>query len=184
MQRNSAEGIKAAAARWGAAITPALMATLCLYLGWRHVFLLFGIVGVIWAAAFWWWYRSQPVERITERGHGGVSWSKLVRSRSVWALGIQWFCHYYGFYFYITWLPQYLYQARGLNLETGRWPRDFLCSPPAWAVWSRDGRSPPLPAGLAPRAPANCWAMPRTVERPRCSCCSPEFAIRRSPCSP
>jgi len=119
MQRNSAEGIKAAAARWGAAITPALMAALYAYLGWRHVFLLFGIVGAIWALAFWYWYRGQPVERATEQAHGGVSWSKLVRSRSVWALGVQWFCHYYGFYFYITWLPQYLYQARGLNLRNG-----------------------------------------------------------------
>jgi ACS family hexuronate transporter-like MFS transporter len=37
----------------------------------------------------------------------------------VWALGLQWFCHYYGFYFYITWLPIYLYQVRGLDLRHG-----------------------------------------------------------------
>jgi sugar phosphate permease len=30
---------------------------------------------------------------------------------------VQWFCHYYGFYFYITWLPTYLLEARGLNLQ-------------------------------------------------------------------
>ena len=35
----------------------------------------------------------------------------------VWALGAQWFSHYYGFYFYITWLPIYLYQARHLDLR-------------------------------------------------------------------
>jgi ACS family D-galactonate transporter-like MFS transporter len=46
-------------------------------------------------------------------------WKKLLGSRTVWALGIQWFCHYYGFYFYITWLPIYLYQARGLDLRHG-----------------------------------------------------------------
>jgi predicted MFS family arabinose efflux permease len=48
-----------------------------------------------------------------------MPWKKLLRSRSVWALGIQWFCHYYGFYFYITWLPLYLYQERGLDLRHG-----------------------------------------------------------------
>jgi hypothetical protein len=32
-------------------------------------------------------------------------------------LGVQWFCHYYGFYFYITWLPIYLYQVRHLDLR-------------------------------------------------------------------
>jgi MFS transporter, ACS family, glucarate transporter len=117
MQRNSAEGIKAASARWGAALTPALMAGLFAYLSWREVFFVFGIAGVLWAAIFWSWYRD-PVQRVGEKS-GNVCWDRLVRSRSVWALGIQWFCHYYGFYFYITWLPQYLYQARGLNLRNG-----------------------------------------------------------------
>ncbi|MDE3198306.1 MAG: MFS transporter, partial [Acidobacteriota bacterium] len=52
--------------------------------------------------------------------HGDLSfWRKLIASRSVWALGIQWFCHYYGFYFYITWLPLYLYRVRGLDLREG-----------------------------------------------------------------
>jgi MFS transporter, ACS family, glucarate transporter len=117
-ERNSAEGVKAAAARWGAAITPALMAALYTWWSWRSVFLIFGTLGAVWAAAFWWWYRDEA--STSRRSHGeGVSWSRMVASRSVWALGIQWFCHYYGFYFYITWLPQYLYQARGLDLRHG-----------------------------------------------------------------
>jgi MFS transporter, ACS family, glucarate transporter len=115
-ERNAAEGIKAASARWGAAVTPALMAVLFTHLSWRLVFVLFGAVGILWAAVFSWWYRDQPNEHVSE---AGVSWEKLLRSRSVWALGIQWFCHYYGFYFYITWLPLYLYQARGLDLRHG-----------------------------------------------------------------
>ena len=118
MERNSAEGIKAAAARWGAAIAPALMAFLYAYLGCRQVFLPFGALGLVWAAAFWWWYRDRAGEWAGNESRG-ISWRKLARSRSVWALGVQWFCHYYGFYFYITWLPQYLYQARGLNLRNG-----------------------------------------------------------------
>jgi sugar phosphate permease len=131
-ERNSAEGIKAASARLGAAIVPALMAYLYSYFTWRQVFVLFGIVGVIWAIAFHRWYRDDPRlhpdvnagERTllpppSRESHSSVKWSRLLRSRSVWALGIQWFCHYYGFYFYITWLPLYLYQSRGLNLRSG-----------------------------------------------------------------
>jgi ACS family glucarate transporter-like MFS transporter len=133
-ERNSAEGIKAASARWGAAITPALIAGLYGYMSWREVFVLFGAVGILWGLVFSWWYRDDPREHPSvnraeldllppasrARSHTeGVSWPKLVRSRSVWALGIQWFCHYYGFYFYITWLPLYLYQARGLDLRRG-----------------------------------------------------------------
>ena len=132
-ERNSAEGIKAACARWGAAITPALIAALYAYFNWRQIFMLFGAVGILWAVVFYRWYRDEP------RDHPSVNeaesrllmsaapktlehtmpWKMLFRSRSVWALGIQWFCHYYGFYFYITWLPLYLYQARGLDLRHG-----------------------------------------------------------------
>jgi len=121
-ERNSAEGIKAAAARWGAAVTPAMMAALSGWLGWRRAFLCFGFAGVIWGAAFWHWYRDTP-PGAPRRGSCAsgrpISWRKLLASRSAWVLGMQWFCHYYGFYFYITWLPAYLYQARKLDLQHG-----------------------------------------------------------------
>jgi ACS family glucarate transporter-like MFS transporter len=131
-ERNSAEGIKAAAARWGAALTPALMAALYGYFSWRQVFLLFGGLGIAWGVLFARWYRDEPRDHPavnkaeldllpSTEGHAeaAVSWAKLVRARSIWALGIQWFCHYYGFYFYITWLPLYLYRSRGLDLRHG-----------------------------------------------------------------
>jgi MFS transporter, ACS family, glucarate transporter len=120
-ERNSAEGIKAAAARWGAAITPAMMALLSGWFGWRRTFLLFGTLGILWGAAFWHWYRDAPAGSAgpARMEENGVSWRKLLASRSAWALGAQWFCHYYGFYFYITWLPLYLYQARGLDVRHG-----------------------------------------------------------------
>jgi len=118
-ERNSAEGIKAASARWGAAITPALMAGLYRFLTWREVFVLFGAAGVVWGVLFHAWYRDRPPHRPqTEEAHFDARfWKRLAGSKTAWALGIQWFCHYYGFYFYITWLPIYLYQARGLDLR-------------------------------------------------------------------
>ena len=114
-ERNSAEGIKAASARWGAAITPALMTALFAFLHWRAIFAIFGAVGLVAGAAFWLAFRDRPVTRPSE--YASISWAKLARSRSVWLLGLQWFCHYYGFYFYITWLPVYLLKARGLDLR-------------------------------------------------------------------
>jgi MFS transporter, ACS family, glucarate transporter len=131
-ERNIAEGVKAASARVGAAITPALIASLSMFLSWREIFYVFGAVGIVWAYFFRRWYRDNPREHSSvndaERAllpqpgpaaHGPVAWGKLLRSGSLWLLGAQWFCHYYGFYFYITWLPTYLYQARGLDLRRG-----------------------------------------------------------------
>src|SRR6185436_272242 len=48
-----------------------------------------------------------------------VPWRKLVSSRTVWLLWLQYFCFSYGWYFYITWLPTYLKEARGLELQKG-----------------------------------------------------------------
>lgn len=112
-ERNSAEGIKAASARWGAALTPALIVALYSWFNWRQIFMLFGAAGIIWATVFYRLYRDEPVMEAKP----STPWTAILGSRSVWALGIQWFCHYYGFYFYITWLPLYLYQARGLDLR-------------------------------------------------------------------
>ena len=133
-ERNTAEGIKAASARWGAAVAPALIAAFHTWLNWRQVFALLGAIGVVCAAAFYRWYRENPGEHpavneaelqlVPGNGsghqlHRSIVWRKLLASGSVWALGIQWFSHYYGFYLYITWLPTYLYQARGLDLRRG-----------------------------------------------------------------
>ena len=27
---------------------------------WRQTFMLFGIVGMVWAAAWFWWFRDEP----------------------------------------------------------------------------------------------------------------------------
>jgi MFS family permease len=37
----------------------------------------------------------------------------------MWLLFVQYFCFGYGWYFYITWLPTYVKEARGLELQKG-----------------------------------------------------------------
>ncbi len=132
-ERNAAEGIKAACARWGAAVAPALITALYAWFTWRQVFILLGVAGILLGIVFFRWYRDDPRTHPSVNAaelallparpggvsHAGAPWGKIVRSRSVWALGFQWFSHYYGFYFYITWLPIYLYKSRGLNLRDG-----------------------------------------------------------------
>jgi len=134
-ERPMAEGFKATAARWAAACTPFLLVTLYRVVSWRTAFSIFGAIGTIWAAAFYWWYRDDPAEhpavnsaerallahnRVEGCGPlGPTPWRRFLGSRSAWALCVQWFCHYYGFYFYITWLPTYLLKGRGLSLQQG-----------------------------------------------------------------
>src|SRR6185436_2452313 len=46
-----------------------------------------------------------------------VPWRRLLASRTVWLLWVQYFCLTYGWYFYVTWLPTYLKETRGLQLD-------------------------------------------------------------------
>ncbi len=130
-ERVRAQGIMWLSARWGGAFTPPLVFLVIRVMSWRRAFELFGGIGVVWAVFFYAWYRDHPRHnhRLNEAerqllapnealasGHARVPWRKLARSPQVWLLCMQYFCSSYGWYFYITWLPTYLKQARGLNL--------------------------------------------------------------------
>lgn len=130
-ERLRAEGFKAASARWGGAVTPVLYFYLQQWLGWRMVFQVFGAIGLVWACVFYRWYRDNPRERtdlnaaelrlleVPRRSSRSSRppWRAFLRSRSAWLLWINWFCYSYGFYFYLTWLPTYLQQARHFDLH-------------------------------------------------------------------
>jgi ACS family glucarate transporter-like MFS transporter len=130
-ERPVAEGWKAASARLGAAAAPYFVVALLRFTSWRGVFAASGAIGMVWAAAFYFWFRDRPSQHgsvnaaelaltpaeAEERGHAAAPWARYAASGSLWLLAIQWFCHFYAFYFYITWLPTYLQEARGAGVE-------------------------------------------------------------------
>lgn len=118
-------------ARWGGAATPFLVVYVLQFMGWREAFGLFAVLGVIWSAIFYAWFRDDPrdnprvnaeeLELLRENSaaashHVKVPWAKLLRSRRVWLLLIPYFTSSYGWWFYITWLPTYLKESRQLDL--------------------------------------------------------------------
>jgi ACS family glucarate transporter-like MFS transporter len=132
-ERVRAQGILWMSARWGGAFTPLIVHQVLKLMTWRQAFGLFGGIGIVWAFVFFWWYRDNPREnksinpaemRLIEEAqhlassHGSVPWGAFLRSRQVWLLCFQYFALSYGWYFYITWLPTYLQEARHLNLAT------------------------------------------------------------------
>jgi MFS family permease len=130
-ERVRAQGILWLSARWGGAFTPALVVWVLGYMSWRNAFVLFGALGIVWAVVFYRWFRDNPRNHPSVNagelallagaehnaaGHGDVPWGRFLRSRTVWMLWLAYFCSAYSWYFYITWLPKYLEEARGLAL--------------------------------------------------------------------
>lgn len=128
-ERGRVQGIFFAGAHLSGGVTPIIVAWLATFLHWRAIFVLFGFVGVGWAAAWYRWFRDEPREHQSvgeaerdliesTRGlppaHGG-SWARVFRTPRIVPLCLQYVANTYGFYFFITWLPSYLATARHLE---------------------------------------------------------------------
>jgi ACS family glucarate transporter-like MFS transporter len=119
--------------RWAGALTPLLVAWVLQYVSWRRAFEIFGAIGVIWAIAFYRWYRDDPhthpsvnaaekalLPPASETGTAhGTPWGLMLRTPAVWLLCVQYACLAYGWWFYVTWLPTYLRDVRGMSLMRG-----------------------------------------------------------------
>jgi MFS family permease len=131
-ERVRAQGIVWMFARWGGAFTAPLVIFTLKHVDWRWAFFLFALPGFIWAALFYRWFRDNPRDHPgvnqaelallgdapkSASGHGNVPWGKLIRSRSVVLLWVQYFCLSFPWYFYITWLPTYLERYRHLTQD-------------------------------------------------------------------
>jgi sugar phosphate permease len=121
----------------GSALSLPLVTALIAAVGWRGAFVVTGALGVIWALAWWFIYRDPEQYRaiaprqvealLAQRGvpvavTEKISWLDLFRYRSIWGLMIGLFCLNFAIYFFITWFPSYLLQARGFSLASlGTW---------------------------------------------------------------
>jgi len=118
-------------ARWGGAVTPLLVVGVLSLVSWRTAFQIFAILGLLWAAVFFWWFRDDPrahasvnaAERaligetaLHATAHEPIPWRRFIRSRSAWLLWLQYACLSYVWYFYITWFPKYLESTGGPQL--------------------------------------------------------------------
>jgi MFS transporter, ACS family, hexuronate transporter len=120
----------------GAVAAPPLIAFIILTLNWRWVFFITGTLGILWAFAWWSFYKlPQNQKRITpeelERIQHpiavdmssalgspiGISWLDLFRCRQVWALITAKFFTDAAWFFFIFWLPKYLGDVRQLNIK-------------------------------------------------------------------
>lgn len=117
--------------RIGFAVTSWVVIALMTRYGWRSVYWIFAVLGIVWALGWTRWFRNTPEEHRSvgadeleliqgERAasaHGErIPWKALASNRNVWALCGMYSGYTWGLYFYIQWLPTYLEQARGLEL--------------------------------------------------------------------
>ena len=132
-QRASISGVLLMASQIGGAIAPLLVVPIQIRYGWRMSFFVFGAVGVVWAVAWYIWFRDSPAEvaavTAAERRElssaqsapthaHGFPWGVALRSGTVVALLCTAFCYIYVYTFFQTWFHTFLVKGRGFS-ETG-----------------------------------------------------------------
>jgi MFS family permease len=137
-ERGLARGTITMTSQLGGAITPPLVAGLIGLVGWRWTFLVFGLVGVVWAVIFYRWFRDNPAEHwavnaaeekvigTSAQSPGGaahlaIPWSHVIASPNVWLLGMIMTVGATLFYMQFQWYPTYLKEARGLTDQQSSW---------------------------------------------------------------
>ena len=116
-ERSAAMGLINAGTAVGAVLAPPLIALVIGFSNWRWVFILSGAAGLVWSLCWWVFYRTPEEAQQPEPGAEGLRWVDLLRYREVWGLVVGKFLSDAAWYFYLFWLPKYLYDVRGFDIK-------------------------------------------------------------------
>ena len=132
-ERARAQSIVWMSSRLGGAISPILVIPLQDAFGWRSAFYIFGGVGILWAAAWYLWFRDQPREKLgitpkeideIEVGIDGLAaahsargtpWRQLFSKPNLWWIMLMYHSHAWCGFFYLTWMHIFLVKGRGFT---------------------------------------------------------------------
>jgi len=132
-ERSTAMGIINAGTAAGAVVAPPAIALVIATMNWRWVFFLAGAAGLLWT--LWWLLeyhapsshprlgkreREEIAEVLTARRQeqAGIPWLRLFAYPQVWGLVTGKFLSDAAWYFYLFWLPKYLYDVRGFDTKS------------------------------------------------------------------
>lgn len=114
-ERGRAQAVIWMSSRIGGAITPLVVVPLQMQLGWRTTFYLLGVIGLVWVIIWLFFYNTKEEAHAQKISSG--SWQSIAHTKNFWFLMVMYYCYASGVFFFISWLPKYLYNGRGLSQE-------------------------------------------------------------------
>ncbi|ULO01166.1 sugar transporter, major facilitator superfamily [Campylobacter sp. RM5004] len=116
---------------FGPVIAPFISVWLVQNYGWHSVFYVFGVIGILIAIIYWFISSSKPEDNKfiskeelayiqSERFVDNIKktpWKVFLKNKEFYALGIAYFFCVYMTGMFMTWLPTFLLEAKGLDLK-------------------------------------------------------------------
>jgi len=120
-----ANGIAIGGSALGAVIAPPLCVYLINVTGWRGVFLITSIFGFIWVVVWLLLLKNKSLRKISIesrkvdklKSENRINLLAVLKQKEVWVFILMRFLLDPIFYFYMFWIPKYLNEARGLDIE-------------------------------------------------------------------
>jgi ACS family hexuronate transporter-like MFS transporter len=122
----------------GPVIAPAIIPPIILALGWRAPFIIVGLVGILWAAFWLWFYANDPSQHPgvgadelayikSDRDEVGnnqqkVPWRVLLRYPQTWSFIVAKFLTDPVWWFFLYFLPDYFNKTKNLDLKAIGFP--------------------------------------------------------------
>ncbi|PTJ74109.1 MFS transporter [Mammaliicoccus sciuri] len=124
-KRATAVGLANSGTPLGGAISGPIVGYIALHLGWRVSFVAIMVIGLIWAISWWFFAKETPdyIEetKIDEKADiAPVTTFKLgyyLKNPTVLFTAFAFFAYNYILFFFLTWFPSYLVDARNLSIE-------------------------------------------------------------------
>jgi MFS transporter, ACS family, glucarate transporter len=125
-ERGLVKGINFSGSRIGAAVAMPMIAAMIAGLGWKLTFVLLMLVGFVWSAVWWLWFRDEPAAHqgiaraeldyiLANRQDAGATVrpeplrvGALLASGNLWLMMVQYFGSNFTFFFSLTWLYPYV----------------------------------------------------------------------------
>ena len=115
----------------GPCLAPPLLTVFMVHLGWRGMFILTGIMGLLLAVCWFKFYKSKA-EYMAETGRAEpvavqqqkapkVRWTSLFKDRNTWGAFLGFMGVIYMIWLNLTWLPGYFEREHGLDLYRTAW---------------------------------------------------------------
>lgn len=136
-ERGRPTGIFVASTTIAPALAPPILTLLMLNFGWRGMFIIMGVIGIMASIGWYALYRDRRdvklepeevdylsgVERSAneENRMSFAEWGGLFRERTTWGMLFGFMGVIYMVFLYVTWLPAYLQQERGLSIAESGW---------------------------------------------------------------
>ncbi len=128
-ERAFATGIFNSGSNVGAIIAPLIVPWIAITYGWQEAFILTGAIGFIWVVFWWMMYEKPEIHKRLKQPERDyiqsdpadptvkIPWSSLLKHKQTWAFALGKFLTDPIWWFYLYWVPKFLFKNYGITLD-------------------------------------------------------------------